>query len=642
MKLLKCHIENFGKLSNFDYIFKSGLNTIKEENGFGKTTFASFIKAMFYGMDSKRNTKQLIDRKKYEPWQGGAFGGNIEFELNGKKYKLERFFGKKENEDIFKLYNLETNLECTDFSQNIGEEIFKLNKEAYERSTFISGQNVETSINDSISAKLGNVLESENDVNTSKKAFEILDEAIKTYKKTGGRGELNSKILQKTMIEKDLEKSKIDEISYLQRKKQNDEINKKIKEKELEKETLQKKIKLQIEEDAKKAKIEYYNNINSNYEQSKRLYEEYENKLQEKSEIESKIELNANNLKNTINKIEDYESSIKANKNISIIFGIIAIVSASIATISIVKNLNKVLVALYLVTLVCVVVLIYKANISKNKKRNILLKRQEKENLESLLDTLNNLHEKEIQTKKQEIERLKTDYEQKLKIKQEFEKENDVQKLKNNYRFEENSAILERKINLIEEEINKLNDQKNYNKSQIELLETNLDEAQDKENELEEIKQEIIKMQEQYEILVKTKQYLEKAKEQFSSRYLQDMQKSFVENVKSINGAEIKSSLDVNLEVKINEQGSNKDLKYFSTGYQDLIYLCMRFSLIQALFKNEEPFIILDDPFVNLDEKKIKNAIDLINGLSEKYQIIYFVCHESRKIQKNQVVNSSV
>ena len=139
-------------------------------------------------------------------------------------------------------------------------------------------------------------------------------------------------------------------------------------------------------------------------------------------------------------------------------------------------------------------------------------------------------------------------------------------------------------------------------------------------------------MQEQYEILVKTKQYLEKAKEQFSSRYLEDMQKSFVENVKLINGVEIKSSLDVNLEVKINEQGSNKELKYFSTGYQDLIYLCMRFSLIQALFKNEEPFIILDDPFVNLDEKKIKNAINLINILSEKYQIIYFVCHESRKI----------
>ena len=137
MKLLKCHIENFGKLSNFNYEFNEGLNTIKEENGFGKTTFADFIKAMFYGLEAKRTTKVLIDRKKYMPWQGGAFGGNIEFELNGNKYKVERFFGKKEADDVFKLYDLNTNLESTDFSEKLGEEIFKLNKEAYERSTFI-------------------------------------------------------------------------------------------------------------------------------------------------------------------------------------------------------------------------------------------------------------------------------------------------------------------------------------------------------------------------------------------------------------------------------------------------------------------------------------------------------------------------
>ena len=195
MKLLKCHIENFGKLSNYDYSFEDGLNTIKEENGFGKTTFASFIKAMFYGMEAKRNTKTLIDRKKYMPWQGGAFGGSIEFEINEKRYRVERFFGKKEADDTFKIYDLLTNLECKDYSENIGEEIFKLNKEAYERSTFISGQSIETSMNDSLNAKLGNILENENDVNTSEQAIDVLDKAIKNYKKTGDRGEINQKIL---------------------------------------------------------------------------------------------------------------------------------------------------------------------------------------------------------------------------------------------------------------------------------------------------------------------------------------------------------------------------------------------------------------------------------------------------------------
>ena len=94
---------------------------------------------MFYGLESKKTIKTLTDRKQYEPWQGGAYGGYIEFEIDGKRYKLERFFGKKESEDIFKLYDLSTNLESKDYSKKIGDEIFKLNKEAYERSTFISG-----------------------------------------------------------------------------------------------------------------------------------------------------------------------------------------------------------------------------------------------------------------------------------------------------------------------------------------------------------------------------------------------------------------------------------------------------------------------------------------------------------------------
>ena len=78
MKLLKCYIENFGKLHKFEYEFKDGLNIINEQNGFGKTTFATFIKSMFYGLDAGTNVKtENSERKKYYPWQGGIYGGNI-------------------------------------------------------------------------------------------------------------------------------------------------------------------------------------------------------------------------------------------------------------------------------------------------------------------------------------------------------------------------------------------------------------------------------------------------------------------------------------------------------------------------------------------------------------------------------------
>lgn len=46
MKLIKCHIENFGKLSDFTYDFTDGCNTVCEENGWGKSTLAAFLRVM--------------------------------------------------------------------------------------------------------------------------------------------------------------------------------------------------------------------------------------------------------------------------------------------------------------------------------------------------------------------------------------------------------------------------------------------------------------------------------------------------------------------------------------------------------------------------------------------------------------------
>jgi uncharacterized protein YhaN len=42
--------------------------------------------------------------------------------------------------------------------------------------------------------------------------------------------------------------------------------------------------------------------------------------------------------------------------------------------------------------------------------------------------------------------------------------------------------------------------------------------------------------------------------------------------------------------------------------------------------------IILDDPFESLDPIKLEKAKELIKDLSNDWQIIYFTCHESRKI----------
>ena len=56
MKLISLYIENFGCLHQYDLEFRDGLTVIREPNGFGKTTLAEFIRAMFYGFPRAAKT----------------------------------------------------------------------------------------------------------------------------------------------------------------------------------------------------------------------------------------------------------------------------------------------------------------------------------------------------------------------------------------------------------------------------------------------------------------------------------------------------------------------------------------------------------------------------------------------------------
>ena len=631
MKLLKCHIENFGKLSNFDYEFKDGINIIKEDNGFGKTTFASFVKAMFYGLESKRNTKALLDRKKYEPWQGGSFGGNIEFEINGKEYKVERIFGKKDADDTFKIYDLATNLETEDFTQNLGEEIFKLNKEAYERSTFISGQNMETSMNDSINAKLGNILESENDINSSEKALKSLDEAIKVYKKTGGRGEINELIFRKTQLEQKHENSKIDKKHLEERKQDLSVLKKQITEKISLQEKYRKEIEAINEETAKNAKVEQYKLLKSQLDESKNNLKEVESKASEKVDLIEKIKYNKNKLESTENKILSSTKKIKFNKTICLTCLVIAIVLAIVTITLYLKNVKIIsIISAVICLLFAFVFVAYSASIAK-ERRKVENNNHEKENIETMLKTLNSIYEKQQEEQKAELDKLSKDYNEKIQKIELFERQNNIQEIISYVqpKLELNKTEIEHNLNNLNKEINELNDEKNYIQNRIDNLEASLD-TFEIENEIEEITEKIEKMQQNLDILQKTKKYLSTAKVQFSSHYLKSMQDSFIKNIELLNGSKMDINLDINLNAQINENGSNKKIDFMSTGYRDLIYICMRLSLIDSLFEDEKPFVILDDPFVNLDEEKIKNAMKLVETKAKEYQIIYFACHESR------------
>ena len=763
MKLLNCYIENFGKLQNYKYDFKNGLNIINEKNGFGKTTFATFIKSMFYGLDAGTNVKtEKSERKKYYPWQGGNYGGYIEFEIEGKRYRIERFFGKKQVEDTFKLYDLTTNLESSDYTENIGEEIFKINKSAYERSTYIPQGQIKIDMEDSLSAKLGNILESDNDINTSDEAIKRLNEAKKVYIKDKGKsGIIDEKKKKLNMLERKLENSKSDFESLEIKKNKFKEITNNLTEQEKLREEGEKILSAKIEQGRKLAKIENYNSITKKYEQTKETLDYLKDFFKDEIPLENTIKnLNAQNtelekIKNVIENsklsnvdleildslkekfdgknineeeinqaisncyevpelekeiqikqkdIEQKQKEIKKKRKIYIFLNLIGALII-IAGIIIIAIKTKQIVGIAITALGVVIFIIGLILLLKNKKLkeiNLnnelqqlekhkheiemqvygLLKRVESNtsnkplalsNLKSQFSQYNELLNKQVEkdmnlqkniikksaieseirqklnkyfnsfngsymeqiqelnVKKNEYDSILKQFEEAKNEKEKFEKENNMQLLQETKDMSDISELeLKEKITVINNKINILLDEKNQLKNQIEILENQIDENEYLETDIQNLKEDIIKLNDKYKIINKTEQLLQTAKEKFSSSYLQDMIKGFNNYLKILNEDDLKTNVDIKLDVKIDVKGSQKEIKYFSSGYKDLIYICMRFSLIKALFKDEAPFVVLDDPFVNLDEEKTKKALEVINEISKEYQIIYFVCNSSR------------
>lgn len=194
MRLLRCHIENFGVLSGFDYEFESGLTVICRENGFGKSTLAAFLKAMFYGLPrTGARTAANNERKRYEPWQGGKYGGFLEFFNQGTSYRVTRYFGKTAAKDTFELYDLTNRTKNSAFSERLGEELFGLDAESFARSTFVPQLAArELEATSSIRAKLTNLVDDTNDMNN----FDTAMAALRAYRSErkayrGSNGEID-------------------------------------------------------------------------------------------------------------------------------------------------------------------------------------------------------------------------------------------------------------------------------------------------------------------------------------------------------------------------------------------------------------------------------------------------------------------
>lgn len=131
-------------------------------------------------------------------------------------------------------------------------------------------------------------------------------------------------------------------------------------------------------------------------------------------------------------------------------------------------------------------------------------------------------------------------------------------------------------------------------------------------------------------LLDDTVEFLRQAKEQLSTSYLGAIHSGFSSLLRRLTGEEGPVSVTAQLDVQLERGGARRELAYFSAGQSDLVLLCMRLALVDALFPEVKPFLILDDPFVNLDDRHTEQALALLRDLAADYQIVYLTCSSSR------------
>lgn len=872
MIIKSCYIENFGIFHQESFSFLPGLNIIKEENGWGKSTLAAFMKAMFYGMEYKLRSKELYDRTKYLPWQGGNYGGYLIFEINNIEYKLIRYFGKKSIDDEFELYHTTTNKLSDDYSSNIGEEIFGIDCDSFERSIYITLDGKPPLMQDSIQAKLGNLIDNTDDINNFESAYRTLDTLATSIKAKRGSGgklsevEQNINRLQEKLKECDNAGNQLlliqDELTHQQMLKKGLETKQKSLQNEMKQLTLHGKkreyLQLLERQQAQQQQADTLlqtfqgtlpseqdlndngelvreitaldmrlgeNNItDEEREELSRLWNIFDPVLPAQSELEqcqnyisanktADAELDKHNLSSIekkeyhalynkyksycptpedINKyIEQYDelASIKEKiviqemqlktlrealntqdnqtnrKKSAIIIASILLFGTSIALSLLLSPIWIGGIGFLISILVILFGLLHiksgkhgdldkydkideeekilihhqnemrllesevsmfmerlqiheddgsmfrllseiKVEVSRlssyhNKQKNYqqlkndlyknmeeskefiaafldrfrndsfdwddeallthIIKQKERYiNLKCKIDEHNHLvtRQQKLETKVslfferyilpknltyiEQMERIRDTYRDYQNIQKElqaseaqmkqFQLGNDVDALTALTNPVKTMDELHGESDRYDQQITQTVAVITDCEKRIDDLSIIADRKQEFESEYERLTEQKVILQKKYKQLTQTANLLQEAKDKLTTGYMGDMLTAFHKYLDMIDHSDVRIQLNADLDTHVEEHGKQWKSSYLSRGYKDLVNICIRIALTDVMYQKEKPFLILDDPFVNLDDSKMEQAFTFLRELAAETQVFYFVCHESRAL----------
>ena len=156
MKILRMKA-TFGCLDEAELVLQPGINELTLPNGQGKSTWAAFFLAMFYGIDTAQRAAKgrLPEKLRYEPWNGKAMEGLLELELDGKTVVLQRTSEKGKPMAQLRAYEKDTGLALPHVTaENCGMYFLGLERSVFQRSAFLRGEELAVTQDVALSQRL--------------------------------------------------------------------------------------------------------------------------------------------------------------------------------------------------------------------------------------------------------------------------------------------------------------------------------------------------------------------------------------------------------------------------------------------------------------------------------------------------------
>ena len=141
-------------------------------------------------------------------------------------------------------------------------------------------------------------------------------------------------------------------------------------------------------------------------------------------------------------------------------------------------------------------------------------------------------------------------------------------------------------------------------------------------------------LQAELAVIEKTKDFIEQANKNLLEKYVAPIKGKYVDFIKDLLPSLANITMDHTYKIsfQLQENGTPRDCAHLSSGERICLEMALRMALIHNMFKEEPPFIMMDDPFAELDEENLSRAKDMVRALSAQTQIIYLCCHPNRAI----------